>query len=70
MDDCNELASYSIFKQSNKNERGFYYFSDLSFLLTAKLTHRNRKAKKQIHITDSWFKKFVTASGTTLKKLK
>ena len=40
----------------------------ISSLLTAKLTHKKRKAKQATHITGSWFKKSV--SGTALKKLK
>ena len=38
VNECNELVSCSVSKLSNKDERVFYYFSDISPLPTAKLT--------------------------------
>ena len=49
-----------------KMKKFFYYFSDISPLLTAKLTHRKRKAKQTTNITGSCFKKSITVSGTAL----
>ena len=65
VDECNELASCSVSRQSNKDEK-FFIFS----LPTTKLAHKKRKAKQATHITGSWIKKSVTVSGTALKKLK
>ena len=70
MDGCNELTSCNVSKQNNEDERVFYYFSDISPLPTAKLTHRKRKAKQAIHISAFWFKTFIIVSRTALKKLK
>ena len=67
VDKCNEVASYSVFKQSNK--KVFHCFSDLSSLSTMKLTHRKRKAEQATQITGYWFKKVITVSETELKKL-
>ena len=65
VDECNELASCSVSKQSNVDEKFF-----ISPLPTAKLTHKKRKAKQATHITGSWFQKSITVSGTALKKVK
>ena len=55
VDESNELASCSVFKQNNQDKRVFYCFSDTSPLPTAKLTHKKRKAKLANYITGSWF---------------
>ena len=38
-----------------------------SSLPIAKLIHKKRKAKQATHTTGSWFKKFMTVSGTAMK---
>ena len=65
VNECNELAHCSVSKQSNKDEKVFCIPSP-----TAKLTHKKHKVKQAAHITGSRFKKSITVSGTTLKKLK
>ena len=67
VDECNELASCSVSKRSKKDKSVFHYFSNISPLSSAKLTHKKRKAKQTTHITGSWFKKSITMSGTGLK---
>ena len=37
---------------------------------TKEFFDRKLKAKQATHITDFWFKKSITASGTALKKLR
>ena len=43
VDECNELTSCSVSKQSNEDERVFHYFSDISPFPTVKLTHRKHR---------------------------
>ena len=72
VDDCNELACPDASKQNDEDQRVFHFFSDVSTLPSAKLTHRKRRAKQAAHKTGSPFKKSITAKvgGIALKKTK